>query len=167
MDDINPHARRAQALAEITKLQEDYVASQERIVQLEANLRDQETFMQRQINAEEARADIAERHLAMYRAEAHLFRSKLVQMVTTISLVRKATDEAEKIAVTINGLLGDETPEEAQQEENEAREIIANLPAAPDHGDHVDIDGKINSNIEQEIETLLGRPKGHAAGHQI
>jgi predicted ATPase with chaperone activity len=166
MADVNPHERRAQALAEITKLQEDYVSSQERVTQLEAQLRDQETVMQRQINAQEARADIAERHCCLYRAEAQLFRAKLVQMVTTISLVRKATEEAEKIATTINSLIGGETAEEAQREEAEARDIVANLPAAPDRGEHVDVDSEIpgHGDIEEQMQQLLGRSKGRAAG---
>lgn len=145
-DTISPHERRAQAIAEISKLQDDFVGARDRIAQLEAQLRDQETVMQREINRQEARAEVAERDRATYRAEAHLFRTKLVEMVTTISNVRKMTDEAEKIAGTVNSILHGETPEEAAAEQASAQNLVESISAAASRGKHIDLD-----KLEEEL----------------
>jgi predicted ribosome quality control (RQC) complex YloA/Tae2 family protein len=149
-DPINPHERRAQALAEISQMQEDNVALQARNAELQGQMRDRETALQREINRQEARADTAERNAALYRAEAHLFRAKLVEMVTTISLIRQATDGAEKIAATVKSLHSSQSPETEEQEQQEARDLVDSLG----HLSGTHVDGEIQ-DIEGDIEQLL------------
>lgn len=150
MGDINPHERRAQALAEITQMQTDLVASNQRVTSLEAKLRDQETTMQREINKQEARAEIAEKSAAMYRAESHLYRGKMIELATTVSNVRKMTDEAEKITATVNAILHGETEEEFADEEATAKELVTSINQMAD-AHHTAAD----SNIEDELEKLI------------
>lgn len=159
-DPINPHERRAQALAEITGMQSDLVAAHERIAQLEGQLRDRETFLMREINNQEARAEIAERDRAIYRAEAQLFRAKLVELVTTISMIRKMTDEAEKIKATVDSILHGEMLEDAETEQESVRHVVAGLDQANGNigrGHAVDL-----ALIEDELGRLAGQPATRA-----
>lgn len=159
----NPHERRAQALAEITQMQTDLVAANERVAFLESQLRDRETILTREINRQEARADVAEQDRAMYRAEAHLYRGKLVELATSTANIGKLTEAAQKIAGTVNSLLTGETSEQAQEEQDSAREMVTTIDQlANKNGPAIDF-----NDIEDEMSRLLGKGATAPAGDAI
>lgn len=152
-DTISPHERRAQALAEITKMQEDLILANQRIGELERTLRDQGTTLQREINRQEARAEVAEQERARYRAESHLYRGKMIELATSMANVGKLVREAEKIAATANSLLAGETVEHDATEQAEVGRVVAALPPRSPQE---------QQDLERELGELLGGVKGHA-----
>lgn len=159
MADINPHERRAQALAEITQMQQENVELKQQVDRLQSEMRDRETVLQREINKQQVRAEIAEEDRTKYRAESHLYRGKMIELATTISHIRRATDAAEKISATANAILHGETLDELETEQREAQDLVASIERLDDHQKA----GAEQSmaEFEQEFERLIGRPMGH------
>lgn len=155
---IHPLERRAQALAEITKMQEELIASNQRIAELERQLSDQQTMMQREINRQQARAEVAEEERAKYRAESHIYRGKMIELATSMSNVGKLVREAEKIAATANALRTGETVQEAEAEQQEAAAIVSSLPQRSPQS---------QEELERELSEILGSARGHAVEETV
>lgn len=136
----NPHEARARALAEISQMQTDIVAAHKRVEDLE---REQTTLNDRivlLINDRQA-----------YRSEAMLYRSKLIELATSMANIGLLTQEAQKIMATVKTLGSDESPEQAAAEQESAREIVANLPS---------IDDERLSAVEQALRGAVGSAVG-------
>ena len=76
----NPHERRAQALAEVTQMQVDLVTANKRVQELEATLLTERRDFEYQTNLLKDRCALNEEERGKYRAEAMLYRGKLLMI---------------------------------------------------------------------------------------
>lgn len=147
----NPHERRAQALAEITKMQADLVAANATIEELETELRDTKLQMQHEVGVWQDRALIEKEERTMYRAQAMLYQRKLVELATSMADIGLLTQRAQKVMDTVQCLLGGEDPAHAEAEQASAAEIVKNLPQAP---------LSVQDQMVADLDNLLVATKG-------
>jgi uncharacterized coiled-coil DUF342 family protein len=110
--------RRAQALAEVNKMQTDLSACQAEIA-----------VLRREADRAEDRIEMLIEERNTYRSTAVLYRDKLVELATAQANIGLLTRKGEEIAMTVRELAERQTPEEAQAEQESARVAVENLPA--------------------------------------
>lgn len=151
----NPHERRAQALAEITKMQEDLLAANKQIAEMERLRQEQVRDLQYQANHWQDRCAMAEEERGAYRAQAMLYQRKLVELATQMSDIGMLTARAQKVMDSVQCLLGGDDPNHGQAEQESAREVVNGLPAPPE-----DVQAKMLShlgNILEQVESARGQ----------
>lgn len=117
MSDMN--TARANALAEINTMQADLVEANAKIDQL-----------QRALDQANDRLALVAEERKTYRDDSLLFRSKLIELATSMSNIGLLTTKAQEIMMTAVAIATPQTQEQAHTEQAEAAEIVRNLPAA-------------------------------------
>lgn len=115
--------RRAQALAEVNKMQTDLTACQAEIATL-----------RRELDRAQDRLDMVIEERNRHRHESKVYRDKLVELSAAMSNIGLLTVSAQEIMMTVKELTAsDETPEQSAAEQESARQMVANLH--PPRGD--------------------------------
>ncbi len=110
--------RRATALDEINKMQQDLILSH-----------DNAASLKRELERAEDRCAIVTEERDRYRRHAHIYRGKLIELATAVANIGLLTVSAQEIMKTVNELITKaESPEEAATEERSAAEIVKQLP---------------------------------------
>ena len=109
--------RRASALAEVTKMQQDLILAHDEI-----------NSLKRDLDRVEDRVVLLTEERARYRQEAILYRTKLVELATSMANIGLLTMQAQEIMQTVKEIAAGETPQQAQAEQESAADAIANLP---------------------------------------
>src|SRR5260221_14245697 len=108
--------RRASALAEVTKMQQDLILAHDEI-----------NSLKRDLDRVENRVELLTEERTRYRQEAILYRTKLVELATSMANIGLLTMQAQEIMQTVKEIVAGETPEQAQAEQESAREAGADL----------------------------------------
>lgn len=108
--------RRAQALAEVNKMQTDLTACQAEI-----------STLRRELDRAQDRLDMVVEERDRYRHESKVYRDKLVELSAAMSNIGLMTISAQEIMMTVRELTS-ETPEQAAAEQESARAAVAALP---------------------------------------
>lgn len=109
--------RRAQALSEITRMQEDLITANKEL-----------SIARREIDRASDRVEMLIEERDRYRSESTTYRTKLVELATAMSNIGLLTVHAQEIMQTVRELTGAETEEQARTERESAAKAIANLP---------------------------------------
>lgn len=116
MNDQAAVDRRAQALAEVTKMQQDLIVCNDEIATL-----------RRDLDRTEDRCTLLSEERARYRNEANMYRTKLVELATSMANIGLLTMQAQEIMMTVKEISARETPEEVEAEQASAREMAGRL----------------------------------------
>jgi len=110
--------RRATALDEINKMQQDLILAHDNVAGLK-----------RELDHTEDRLALITEERDRYRRHAHVYRGKLIELATAVANIGLLTVSAQEIMRTVNELITKaESPEEAAAEERSAAEIVKQLP---------------------------------------
>jgi len=110
--------RRATALAEINKMQQDLILAHDEIATLK-----------RDLDRADDRLVLLNEERNKFRTEAHVFRNKLIELATQMANINLLTVKATEIMTTVNALIAaDQTEEETEAEQRSAAAAVANLP---------------------------------------
>ncbi len=109
--------RRAQALAEVHKMQSDLVSCHEEIATL-----------RRALDRETDRCVMMVEERDRYRTEASILKKKLIELARTQANIGLLTRQAEETMMTVDDLAAAETPEQAAAEQESARQAVEGLP---------------------------------------
>lgn len=115
--------RRAQALAEINKMQTDLNACHAEIATL-----------RRDNDRSADRVDMLVEERNRYRSEATMYRTKLVELATSMANIGILTMQAQEIMMTVKEISAKETPEESAAEQASARSAVEGLPRTVSNG---------------------------------
>jgi uncharacterized coiled-coil DUF342 family protein len=108
--------RRAQAIAEVTKMQDDLGVCHKEIATLRRDL-DRETDRCAMMVEERDR----------YRIESGVYKTKLIELARSMANIGLLTRQAEEVMMTVNELAEAETPEQAAAAVDDARRMAARL----------------------------------------
>lgn len=115
--------RRAQAIAEVAKMQDDLGACHKEIATLRRDL-DRET--------DRCVMMVEERN--RYRIESNVYKKKLIELARSMANIGLLTRQAEEVMMTVDDLAAAETPEEAAAAMDDARQMAERLaPAVSSH----------------------------------
>ena len=109
--------RRAQALAEVAQMEKDLHEAHNEVATL-----------RRDLDRTNDRVDLLTEERTRYRTEATLYRSKLIELATSMANIGLLTIQAQEIMHTVKDIAAQETPEEAQAERASAALMVQNLP---------------------------------------
>jgi hypothetical protein len=110
--------RRATALDEINKMQQDLVLAH-----------DEATSLKRELERAEDRLALVTEERDRHRRYAHIYRGKLIQLATAVANIGLLTNTAQEIMRSVNELVAKaETGEEAEAEKESAAEVVKKLP---------------------------------------
>lgn len=116
------HEARAKALAEIQQMESELSSAHKRLDDLEAQL---------------ARAD--DRMVLLcderdrYRAEANIFRARLIELATAMSNIGLLTQKAQDIMMVVNELVGEKQPAQTERETSTLHAIADELESSQTH----------------------------------
>ncbi len=109
--------RRAAALAEVTKMQQDIILAHDEIASLK-----------RDLDRTEDRVVLLSEERTRYRQESTLYRTKLIELATSMANIGLLTMQAQEIMQTVKEIGEGETPEQARAEQESAAAMVAALP---------------------------------------
>jgi|SRR6266404_2308141 len=110
--------RRAHALAEVHKMQQDLMLAHDEI-----------TSLKRETDRAEDRITLLTEECNRYRTESTLFRGKMIELATAMANIGLLTLQAEEIMKITKELAAAETPEQVLAEHQSAKKAIEALPA--------------------------------------
>lgn len=110
-------SRRATAIAEVQKMQSDLMLAHDEVATLK-----------REAERLQDRIELILDERNKYRAEAHVFRVKLIELATQMSNINLMTVKANEITMTVNTLIAEEqTREQDEQEQKTASEVVEGI----------------------------------------
>lgn len=118
MNDISATERRAQALAEISQMQTELIAAKKEVADMREDL-----------HRAEDRVTIMIEERDRYRGESTVYRTKLVELATSMANIGLLTVKAQEIMMTVKLLTDGETQEHAEGETESARQMVKRLAA--------------------------------------
>lgn len=110
--------RRATALDEINKMQQDLIVAH-----------DEAAGLKRELERAEDRIALLNEERDRYRRQAHVYRGKLIELATAVANIGLLTQTAQEVMKVTSELIARaETSEESRAEQDSAAEAVKRLP---------------------------------------